>query len=235
MPLSRMAEPFNHPDWIFEIKWDGFRCLAFIENGHYRLVSRKGNEFKSFHALNLALPEECKTERAVLDGEIVCLDDDGVSQFTDLLFQRGEPRFYAFDLLSVNGENLRYLPLSDRKQRLRGIVPPLGERLLYCDHIEEAGRELFDFVCRRDLEGIVAKRRYDPYLLDGNAAWAKIRSRNIHSGSDVRNYLSANAAPILNGMAGVAANWSARGSKCLRSSAKEQLRCPACTTAGHSQ
>jgi bifunctional non-homologous end joining protein LigD len=177
MPLSRLAEPFSHPDWIFEIKWDGFRCLAFIEDGRCRLVSRKGNEFKSFPALNIALPKECKTERAVLDGEIVCLDDGGVAQFTDLLFRRGEPRFYAFDLLSLNGEDLRYLPLTDRKHRLRGVVPQPGERLLYCDHIEGAGQELFELVCKRDLEGIVAKRQYDPYLLDGSAAWLKIRNR----------------------------------------------------------
>jgi bifunctional non-homologous end joining protein LigD len=176
MPLSRLAEPFNHPDWIFEIKWDGFRSLAFIENGRCRLVSRKGNEFKSFPALNLALPNECRAARAVVDGEIVCLDDSGVSQFTDLLFRRGEPRFYAFDLLSLNGEDLRYLPLTDRKHRLRGIVPQFGQRLLYCDHIESAGQELFDLVCKRDLEGIVAKRKYDPYLLDGSAAWLKIRN-----------------------------------------------------------
>jgi len=82
VPLSRLAEPFNHPDWIFEIKWDGFRCLAFIEHGRCRLVSRKGNQFKSFPVLNAALPQECKAERAVIDGEIVCLDGRGVSQFT---------------------------------------------------------------------------------------------------------------------------------------------------------
>jgi bifunctional non-homologous end joining protein LigD len=122
MPLGRLAEPFNHPDWIFEIKWDGFRSLAFIENGRCRLVSRKGNEFKSFPALNAAVLEECRAKQTVLDGEIVCLDENGVSQFTDLLFRRGEPRFYAFDLLSVNGEDLRYLPLTDRKHRLRGVL-----------------------------------------------------------------------------------------------------------------
>jgi bifunctional non-homologous end joining protein LigD len=124
-----MAEPFNHPDWLFEIKWDGFRCLVFIEDGRCRLVSRKGNLFKSFSALNVALPEECKAECAVLDGEIVCLDQNGVSQFSDLLFHRGEPRFCAFDLLSLNGEDLRYLPLTDRKHRLKGIVPQFGQRL----------------------------------------------------------------------------------------------------------
>ena len=87
------------------------------------------------------------------------------------MFHRDEPRFYAFDLLSANGENLRYLPLTDRKHRLRGVVPASGQRLLYCDHVETEGQALFDFVCRHDLEGIVAKRKYDPYLLDGSAEW----------------------------------------------------------------
>ena len=68
MPLSRRTEPFSHPDWVFEIKWDGFRALAYIENGRCRLVSRNGNEFKSFPALNIALPVECRAKRGVLDG-----------------------------------------------------------------------------------------------------------------------------------------------------------------------
>ena len=84
----------------------------YVEDGRCRLVSRNGNEFKSFPALNVALPLECRAKRAVLDGEIVCLDKRGNSQFRDLLFRRGEPRFYAFDLLSCNGEDLRYLPLT---------------------------------------------------------------------------------------------------------------------------
>jgi len=115
MPLSRRVEPFNHPDWLFEIKRDGFRCLAFIEHLRCRLVSRNGKEFKSFPALNGALPLEYRAKSAVIDGEIVCLDRKGNSQFKNLLFRRGEPRFYAFDLLSCIGEELRYLPLSERK------------------------------------------------------------------------------------------------------------------------
>ena len=137
MPLNRKAEPFSHPDWVFEIKWDGFRSLAYIENGRCRLMSRNDNEFKSFPDLNLALPLECRAKRAVLDGEIVCLDKKGNSQFRNLMFRRGAPRFYAFDLLSCNGEDLRYFALTDRKHRLRGVVPHETERLLYCDHIEE--------------------------------------------------------------------------------------------------
>jgi len=177
MPLTRKAEPFNHPDWLFEVKWDGFRCLAYIEHGRCRLVSRNGNEFKSFPDLNLALPLEHRAKRAVLDGEIVCLDRKGNSQFKNLLFRRGEPRFYAFDLLSCDGEDLRYFPLAERKHRLRGLVPQQGKRLLYCDHVEGQGERLFQLACKRDLEGIVAKRKFDPYLLD-NAKWYKIRNRD---------------------------------------------------------
>jgi bifunctional non-homologous end joining protein LigD len=130
-----------------------------IENGRCRLVSRKGNELKSYPILNVALPNESRASRALIDGEIICLDDTGVSQFTDLLFHPDEPRFYAFDLLSLNGEDLRYLPLAERKHKLRGLIPTFGERLLYCDHVEGAAQELFDLVCKRDLEGTVAKRR----------------------------------------------------------------------------
>ena len=120
--------------------------------------------------LNRALPLECQARSAVLDGEIVCLDKKGNSQFKNLMFRRDEPRFYAFDLLSCNGEELRYLPLSERKHRLRGVVPEQGKRLLYCDHVEGQGERLFQLACKRDLEGIVAKRKFDPYLLD-NAKW----------------------------------------------------------------
>src|SRR5881296_175670 len=92
MPLKRHKEPFSHPDWLFELKHDGFRALAFVQNGRCRLVSRNGNEFHSFTALGSALPSELKAESAVLDGELVCLDETGRSQFEELLFRRGEPR-----------------------------------------------------------------------------------------------------------------------------------------------
>jgi bifunctional non-homologous end joining protein LigD len=178
MPVGRSPRPFSHADWFYEIKWDGFRSLAYLEDGHCRLVSRNGNEFKSFPALNLALPLECRIQNAVLDGEIVCLDKMGTSQFRHLLFRRDEPRYYAFDLLYSNGEDLRYLPLADRKHRLHGLVPTNVERLLYCDHVEGMGEVLFHLVCQHDLEGIVAKRKFDPYLLDRSTSWLKIRNRN---------------------------------------------------------
>jgi bifunctional non-homologous end joining protein LigD len=132
MPLSRRAEPFNHPDWLFEIKWDGFRGLLYSDSEGVRLISRNGNVFKSFPGLCEGLARDLKGRRCTLDGEIVCLDSHGKPQFRDLLFRRAEPVFYAFDILwdeharsddeeemrrFRNGEDTRYLPLSDRKLR----------------------------------------------------------------------------------------------------------------------
>lgn len=101
MPLGRARAPFSHSDWIYEIKWDGFRALAYVEDGVCQLISRSGNVFKSFPALTAALPDELGAGAAVVDGEIVCLSSDGKSQFEDLLFRRGEARFQAFDGLVV--------------------------------------------------------------------------------------------------------------------------------------
>jgi bifunctional non-homologous end joining protein LigD len=190
--LRRARAPFSDPNWIFEVKWDGFRSLLYSDSDGVRLVSRNANTFKSFPTLCEGLTRDLKGRRCVLDGEIVCLDSQGKPQFRDLLFHRAEPVFYAFDILwdehaksdddeetrrFRNGEDLRYLPLTDRKLRLRMVVPKRGERLLYCDHIDGDGEGLFRLACEHDLEGIVAKRKSDPYLPD-HASWLKIRNQN---------------------------------------------------------
>src|SRR5262249_22990992 len=130
MPLGRARTPFSHSEWIYEIKWDGFRALAYVDDGLCRLVSRNGNDFKSFPALAAGLADELRAGAAVLDGEIVCLDDDGKSQFEELLFRRGEARFQAFDLLWCEGDDLRYSALVERKARLRAITPQTADWLL---------------------------------------------------------------------------------------------------------
>jgi bifunctional non-homologous end joining protein LigD len=121
MPLLRRPLPFDHPEWIFELKYDGFRSLAVIQNGRTQLISRNGNHFSSFDDLRkgLTLPV---TRKTVLDGEIVCLDKCGRPQFRDLLFHRGEPCFFAFDLLMADGKDLRSERLTDRKQELRRLL-----------------------------------------------------------------------------------------------------------------
>jgi bifunctional non-homologous end joining protein LigD len=115
MLLGRRAEAFTDPDWLFELKYDGFLALAYIEDGNCRLVSRNGNSFKSFDSLSQLLPKEVRSRSAVIDGEIVCLDPQGCPNFHNLFYRRGELVFVAFDLLFANGEDKRALPLLERK------------------------------------------------------------------------------------------------------------------------
>jgi len=178
--LSRRTRPFDSRDYIYEIKFDGFRALAFVENGACQMVSRRNHVFRNFQELSRSIAEALKTESAVLDGEIVCLDDAGRSVFDDLMFRRAECFFYGFDLLFVDGEDLRGLPLIGRKARLRKLVQRKRSRLLYLDHIEERGCELFESACRMDLEGIIAKRKDMPYRASEKPSphWIKIKNPN---------------------------------------------------------
>jgi len=116
---------------------------------------------------------------AILDGEVIVLNKDGVSQFNSLLSHKGENAavFYAFDLLWLNGSDLRGLPLVERKQQLRALVIRSGcQRLLYAQHVNGAGKQFYAEICRLDLEGIVAKRKLSIYKEDGNS-WQKIKNR----------------------------------------------------------
>src|SRR5882757_5198112 len=147
MPLSRRPAPFDDPQWIFELKYDSFRSLAIIQNGRTELISRNGNSFNSFETLRKQLksPYAGKT---VLDGEIVCLDKRGRPQFRDLLFHRGEPCFFAFDLLMSDGRDLRTEKLTDRKQELRHLLSRVpASRMRYADHVAHHGTALFQRIC----------------------------------------------------------------------------------------
>ena len=117
LPLSRARKPFSHSDWIFEIKWDGFRALLYSDIDGVRLISRKGNTFKSFPSLCEGLNRDLKGRRCVLDGEIVCLDAYGKPQFRDLLFRRAEPFFYAFDR-SRQKRNLLRVDSAENRSRI---------------------------------------------------------------------------------------------------------------------
>ncbi len=177
MPLRYLREPFDDADWLFELKYDGYRALAYLQDGTARLLSRGGNWFKSFPSLTDTLASDLPVRDAIIDGEVVCLDKRGRPRFNDLLFRRGTPSFVAFDLLWVDGRDLRHDPLHERKAALKALLrnPPAG--VLYADHIEGNGIALFNRVCELDVEGIVAKLRYGPYVSDRDASsWVKIRN-----------------------------------------------------------
>src|SRR6266542_3783538 len=123
MPLVRLDEPFDHRDWLFELKHDGFRALAHIDGHQCTLVSRRGAVFKQFPQLTVEIAHSLRANHAVIDGEIICLEPDGRSNFQKLLFRRDWPYFYAFDILAVDGEDPQNRPLLERKRWLRAIMP----------------------------------------------------------------------------------------------------------------
>jgi bifunctional non-homologous end joining protein LigD len=175
MRLRPVREPFDNPDYLFELKHDGFRAVVYFQNGECKLISRNSKTLR-FDSLRKALAK-LPVQDAILDGEIVCLDERGVSQFNQLFARKGEPVLYAFDLLWLDSEDLRQKPLLERKQRLRSLVETARcERLLYAQHIEGCGKTFFEEICRRDLEGIVAKRKLSAYEEGGNG-WLKIKNR----------------------------------------------------------
>jgi bifunctional non-homologous end joining protein LigD len=175
-PILR-SRAFDHADYLFELKYDGFRAMVYLQAGNVEILSRNRHVFAEFKELRVWLGENLRVIDAILDGEICCLDDAGKPQFNDLTTGIRPPYFVAFDLLWLNGEDLRSLPLIERKKRLAAIVPNAPAFLLYVDHIEARGTELFAAICAQDLEGMVAKpteSQYDP----DRTKWFKIKNPN---------------------------------------------------------
>jgi len=178
MLLSRRAEPFDSDRFIYELKIDGFRALAHVNAGQGELVSRNGNTFRGFAELATWIAQNLRVESAVLDGEIACVDESGRPVFRDLLFRRRQCVFIAFDLLYLDGKDLRTLPLTDRKATLKKLPRKKRSRILYLDHVEGDGRLLFDEIVKMDLEGIVCKRKDSPYKVTDKPSryWIKVKN-----------------------------------------------------------
>ncbi len=182
-------DAFSKPGWVFELKLDGWRVLAERHGTEARLLSRNGND------LSASFPEVIRSLRALpmtnalIDGEVVTLDDKGHPNFQRLQ-QRARLRrpidirraavespatLYAFDLPSIEGYDLRTLPLVERKALLARVVPPAGP-LRYLDHIETHGEDFFAQVERMGLEGIIAKKADSLYKGGRTPAWLKIKA-----------------------------------------------------------
>jgi bifunctional non-homologous end joining protein LigD len=152
--------------------------LLHLEDGKGELVSRNGNTFHGFAELATWLAEHLKVEDAVLDGEIACIDGEGRPVFKDLLFRKSTCIFVAFDLLYLNGKDLRTLSLIERKRQLRKLFRRKRSRILYLDHVENDGRLLFEQIMKMDLEGIVCKRKDSPYRVTEKPSrhWIKVKN-----------------------------------------------------------
>lgn len=177
MSLVQQPQPFDDWDWVYEIKHDGFRAFAVIQHGQCRFFSRKKHKLTGHQDLRSALVKEVNAETALLDGELVVVDHLGRSVFGDLMQRRHLARYFAFDLLSLNGEDLTELPLLTRKAKLKRILPSRSPHILYVDHSRGNGTALYRLACQLDLEGIVAKRADSRYEDNPNVwNWVKIKN-----------------------------------------------------------
>jgi bifunctional non-homologous end joining protein LigD len=191
MLAESIDDPFDGEEWLFEIKWDGYRAIAFIENGKVRLVSRNQNELTARYPELKDMAGFVKAKTAILDGEVVALDENGRASFSLMQqrtgFRPGGRRavakadvpvlYYAFDLLYLDGYDWRRVPLEERKRKLESILVS-GDSLRYSDHYEAQGRALFEIARQKKLEGILAKKRESFYEERRSREWLKIKIRH---------------------------------------------------------
>ncbi len=179
--MAKLADgPFDLEDWIFETKWDGYRAVAEVKEGQVALYSRSG---KSYGELYQPIVESLQQlgEDAVLDGEIVVLNDEGYATFQQLQNYQNTPSehlyFYAFDLLYLKGEDLRDLPLLERKERLEKLLSKELPAVRYSSHIWARGEAFFKEAQEKKIEGIMAKKADSPYRTGKRSSeWLKIKT-----------------------------------------------------------
>jgi bifunctional non-homologous end joining protein LigD len=170
--------PFDDAGWVFEDKYDGFRMVANIEGSKVTLYSRNG-KIISHNYVEVAKALEGVMGDAVIDGELVALDKNGVSHFQLLqnaLRQEAKLLYCAFDVMFRDGDDLRGLPLLERKKQLKDILPR-NKLIAFSRHRRTLGNKFFQEAERRGLEGIMAKRAESPYVSGGRSAdWLKVKT-----------------------------------------------------------
>jgi bifunctional non-homologous end joining protein LigD len=186
MLATLVDEPFDDPDWQYEVKWDGYRALAFINKGKVELFSRNNKSFNEKFYPIYDLLNEWKIN-AVLDGEILVLNNKGISNFGSLQNWRseadGELVFYVFDILWYEGKNLMELPLYERQAVLNDILPTDDDRVRLGKVFKASGVDFFDAAERMGLEGIIAKKTNSTYVSDRRSKeWLKIK---VHKRQEV--------------------------------------------------
>ncbi len=178
MKATLVDEPFDDPGWVYEIKWDGYRAIAKVTDEDVELISRNNLLFDQFYPINDLLKKW--GHNAVLDGELLVLNDKGISDFGGIQNWRSEADgdlvYYVFDVLWYEGKSLMDLPLSDRQTILTHILPKNDDRIRQSMVFEARGIEFFDAAERMGLEGIIAKKADSLYTSDlRSKEWLKIK------------------------------------------------------------
>jgi len=189
MMASLHGKPFSGQKWLFEVKWDGVRAICFLTPNKVRLMTRRGNDCTATYPELMAIRRQIHAQECIVDGEIVAYDDKGIPNF-HLLQQRMNLQREAdiqhaqqevpvgmqlFDLLYLEGRDLRKLPLVQRKALLKRIVEPKGF-VLYSEHVENEGEAFYKAVVAQGLEGVVAKEKDSPYMAGKRTRhWLKLK------------------------------------------------------------
>ncbi|HEY2916244.1 MAG TPA: non-homologous end-joining DNA ligase, partial [Candidatus Limnocylindrales bacterium] len=182
MAATLVGKAFDDDDWLFEVKWDGYRIEAVIRDGKAKLFTRNGKDGETYFPGLLTPATWINAEQAIVDGEVVALDDAGLPDFGLLQELTGgrSPKlvYQAFDLLHLDGRSLLQVPLDDRKALLRTVLRTGDRRVRYADHIVGEGKAFLAAAGAQGLEGVVAKHRrsaYEPGVR--SKAWLKIKHR----------------------------------------------------------
>jgi bifunctional non-homologous end joining protein LigD len=168
--------------WLHEQKFDGYRILAELERGRAHLLSRRFKDWTAEFPAVVRAVEALPVDQVILDGEVAAVLPDGRTSFQALqqsfAGDAGNLAYFVFDLLSLDGEDLRALPLEERKARLEKLVAPKRGKpgvIRFSDHVVGKGAEFFELACKRGLEGIVSKRRDKPYAPGRGLGWQKTK------------------------------------------------------------
>jgi bifunctional non-homologous end joining protein LigD len=178
---SLTALPPSGPGWLHEIKHDGYRTLIRIEHGNVRAFTRAGHDWTDKYQLIVGTCADLACRSAMLDGEIIVQDRHGASDFVALRQAiEKEPHrlvFFAFDLLFLDGADLRDCPLIERREKLREIIPAIPRLpIQFSDHCTGSGKALFKKACQMGLEGIVSKRAASRYRSGPSKTWLKAKN-----------------------------------------------------------
>lgn len=184
--LAKLAtRPPGGENWAFEVKWDGYRIAVHLElGGGVRVITRGGHDWTDRFPTITAASKVLPVDSAILDGEAVVLNEQGASDFSALqnaLGGRGGKRnaglavMYSFDLLYLNGSDLRHLTLSERRNRLSTIIQGTAPGIMLSEEVVADGAAFFTLACKMGLEGIIAKRRDAPYRSGRGGEWLKIK------------------------------------------------------------
>jgi bifunctional non-homologous end joining protein LigD len=178
IPTGRKAVPAT-PEWIHEVKYDGFRLIVHRDGDRVRLLTRNGHDWSGRYPWIIDSALKNRSRHFVIDGEAVVLGVDGVADFSALYSRQHdeEVQLYAFDVLALDGDDLRALPLSMRKTNLARLLARRPDGIFVAPFESgEIGPDLFRAACRMGLEGLVSKRRDRSYRGGRCAHWIKIKN-----------------------------------------------------------